>query len=247
MLRRLAFLPILAGLLLAACGGIAAPTAEPTTPMAAEPTAPMAAEPAATMAAEPSSAASTQATTSDGGAGGTFTLVPDQTTASFTIDEVLLGQPNTVVGTSHDVQGSFSLDLSNPSSAQYGAITINADSFVTDDNRRNGAIRRFILQTNNPDNATVTFQPTSVDGLPASAEMGTAYNVSITGDLTLHGVTQSVTFQGQVTAVSAGEIHGSLSTSVPRAEFDLNIPNVPNVADVQDSVLLQLEFVATQS
>jgi polyisoprenoid-binding protein YceI len=137
--------------------------------------------------------------------------------------------------------------LSDPAGAQYGPVEINADSFVTDDDKRNGAIRRFILQTNNPINASVTFQPTSVDGLPDSAQVGTPYDVTVTGDLTLHGVTQSVTFEGQVTASTADEIQGSLSVTVPRADFHLNIPSVPQVADVQETLLLQLDFVATRS
>lgn len=230
MFRRLAILPILTTLLLAACSSAGSATAGQPTSAAAPPT-----------------SAPTAATSSQSGRGGaTYQLDPAKTTASFTINEVLLGQPNTVVGTTQDVKGSFSLDLGDPAGAEYGPVEINADSFVTDDDRRNGAIRRFILQTNNPDNATVTFQPTSVEGLPSSADVGTAFEVSVTGDLTLHGITQSVTFQGQVTAASADEIQGSLSASVPRADFDLNIPNIPSVADVQETVLLKLDFVATR-
>ncbi len=232
MFHRLAFVPMLMTLMLAACSSAGTPTADQPTSAAAPP---------------PTSAPAAATSPGSGSAGVTYQLAPDQTTASFTINEVLLGQPNTVVGTSHDVQGSFSLDLGDPAGAQFGAVEINADSFVTDNDRRNGAIRRFILQTNNPDNATVTFQPTSVDGLPSSAEVGIAYDVSVTGDLTLHGITQSVTFQGQVTAASADEIQGSLSVSVPRADFDLNIPSVPSVADVQETVLLKLDFVATRN
>lgn len=232
MFRRLALIPMLMGLLLAACSSVGTPTANQPT----------------SAAGPPPTAAPTGATNQGlGGGGVTYQLAPDQTTASFTINEVLLGQPNTVVGTTHDVQGSFSLDLGDPEGAQFGAVEINADSFVTDDNRRNGAIRRFILQTNDPGNAKVTFLPTSVDGLPSSADVGTAYDVSVTGDLTLHGITQSVTFQGQVTAASVDEIQGSLSASVPRSDFNLNIPSVPSVADVQETVLLKLDFVATRS
>jgi polyisoprenoid-binding protein YceI len=231
MIRRLTALPILMGVILAACGGGATPTAEQFTP---------------TEVSQPAGGATDVAPSGAAGSGTTYQLVADQSTATFTIDEVLLGQPNTVVGTSHDIQGSFSLDLSDPASAQFEPVVINADSFATDDDRRNGAIRRFILQTNQAANQTVSFQPTSVDGLPASAEVGTTYDVSVTGDLTLHGITQSVTFDGQVTPTSTDEVQGSLSASVPRADFDLNIPNVPSVADVQESVQLQLDFVATR-
>jgi polyisoprenoid-binding protein YceI len=232
MLRRLFLLPMLMGLAISACAGAATPTAEQFLP---------------SQAPQSTAGPTGSAPSGPAGSGATYQLVPDQSAASFTINEVLMGQPNTVVGTSHDLQGSFSLDLTDPAAAQYAPVEIKADSFVTDDDRRNGAIRRFILQTDTPANATVTFQPTSVEGLPAVAEVGTPYDVSVVGDLTLHGITKSVTFQGQVTAVSADEIHGSFSVSVPRADFDLNIPNVPFVADVQETVLLKLEFVAVRA
>jgi len=129
MFRRLAILPILTTLLLAACSSAGSATAGQPTSAAAPPT------------SAPTAATSSQS----GGGGATYQLDPAKTTASFTINEVLLGQPNTVVGTTQDVKGSFSLDLGDPAGSEYGPVEINADSFVTDDDRRNGAIRRFIL------------------------------------------------------------------------------------------------------
>jgi len=46
-----------------------------------------------------------------------------------------------------------------------------------------------------------TFRKAS--GLPGSVAVGTVYQVEATGDMTMHGVTKELTFQGTVTPVSA--------------------------------------------
>jgi polyisoprenoid-binding protein YceI len=188
--------------------------------------------------------AASQATATASNGGRTYSLDPSRTTATFIIHEVLLGKPNKVVGTSQSVQGSFAVDLNDPASAEFQPVVIDAQSFVTDEDRRNQAIRNFILETGKPENKTVTFQITSVDGLAASADVGQSYDVQITGDLTLHGITKPVTFSGQVKAASAGEIQGTLSATISRSDFSLIIPNVPFVADVDESFELLLTFAA---
>lgn len=57
-------------------------------------------------------------------------------------------------------------------------------------------------------------------------------------------MTQSVTFTATVTVISATQLEGSASTIVNRADFGLEIPSVPNVADVDEEVLLEIDFVA---
>jgi hypothetical protein len=37
---------------------------------------------------------------------------------------------------------------------------------------------------------------------------------------------------------------GTATTSIARAEFNLSIPNVPGVANVEETVLLAIDFVA---
>lgn len=177
----------------------------------------------------------------------TYNLVPAQTAASFTVDEVLLGKPNTVVGKTQDVSGSFMVDLGNPNGAAFQPIQVNAQSLVTDDNRRNGMIQRFILETGQVANQKITFKVASVGGLPDSVQPGTAYNVSITGDLTIHGITKQAVFTGQVTEVDANHIKGSFTVTVQRSDYNLVIPQVPMVADVGEQVLLKLDFVAQAS
>jgi polyisoprenoid-binding protein YceI len=172
----------------------------------------------------------------------TFTIVGAESEVRFSLGEVLAGNPTTVVGRTDQVAGEMLVDLNNPGSTQLGVIQISAASLATDNNFRNGSIREFILETD--DFPFLTFAPTSITGLPETAQIGDTFTFDIVGDLTIRDITQSVTFTASVTVVSATRLEGSASTTVNRADFNLQIPSVPNVADVDEQVLLEIDFVA---
>ncbi|MEJ2149736.1 MAG: YceI family protein [Chloroflexota bacterium] len=201
--------------------------------------------------AEPLEGATEEQPTEEAPAGGeaapasgalTFSIVPSESEARFIIDEVLNGEDNTVVGTTSAISGDFTLDYADPGSATFGPITIDASTLTTDSDRRNTAIREFIMQTGQyPD---ITFTPTSVEGLPDSAEIGSTYPISITGDLTIKDTTHSVTFEGEVTPSRADRVDGSGRTTIQRDDYSLGIPNVPFVASVDQQIILEFDFVA---
>jgi polyisoprenoid-binding protein YceI len=67
---------------------------------------------------------------------------------------------------------------------------------------------------------------------------------TITGDLTVKGTTQEVTFDASVTFVDRGTIEGTATAEITRDMFGIGIPSVPSVADVTNEVLIGIEFVA---
>jgi polyisoprenoid-binding protein YceI len=241
-------------LLLVACGGNNEPieltaipiststtAPEPTTEPMVEPTAePVQDATAETTVVEPT--AEPTATTAPVSAPVTFQIVPAESEVRFSLGEVLAGNPTTVVGRTNELAGELLVDLNDLSTAQLGVIQINAAALATDNNFRNGSIREFILQTD--EYPFITFAPTSLTGLPAAAAVGDTITFDIVGDLTIRDVTQSVTFAATVTVVSATQLDGSASTTVNRADFGLEIPSVPNVADVDEEVILEIDFVA---
>lgn len=176
-------------------------------------------------------------------AGSATTFTIDSGKATFTIDEVLRGSPNTVVGTTGQVAGQVSIDLSDPSTAQIGTIKIDARTFATDSGQRDNAIRRFILSTDQYE--FIEFAPTAIDGLPGSIDMGTPFTFEVAGDLTVKNSTNPVTFHVAATLVSEGRIEGTATTKITRSEFGVTVPSVRFVADVSDDVALELDFVAT--
>jgi len=175
----------------------------------------------------------------------TFTIVSDESEARFIIDEVLSGQPKTVVGTTSDVTGSLTVDYANPAGASMGDITVDLSTLVTDNNFRNRAIQDAILQSGQAQFQFATFTPTSFSGLPDSVTIGEPVTFQITGNMTLHGVTKELTFDATVTPVSETRLEGSASTSILYQDFDVNILRLPpQVASVEDSVILEIDFVA---
>jgi len=171
-----------------------------------------------------------------------FQIIPEQSQASFSIYEDLAGKPNTVVGVTSDLSGQLALNPRDLSQTQLGVIQINARTFVTDNDRRNNAIRNFILNTNQYE--LITFTPISITGLSGAAQVGQPLTFQIVGDLTVRNVTQSVTFEVTVTGDSATQLTGQASTVIKRSDYQLNIPNVPNVANVGEEVTLEFKFVA---
>jgi polyisoprenoid-binding protein YceI len=177
----------------------------------------------------------------------TYTFVAGETIARFVVEEVLSGNPKTVVGETDAVTGTISLDWGAPTQAALGPIEVDLSGLDTDSGFRNRAIREAILQSDKEENRVATFTATEISGLPESVTPGTSYELTITGDLTIKGRTRQVTFEAVVTPVSVDRIEGAASLSVPYADFGVDIPFLPpQVASVEDIVRLEIDLVATR-
>jgi polyisoprenoid-binding protein YceI len=197
-------------------------------------------------ATQPAAASGTAAPTSAAASSATvYQIIPEQSKVSFTISEDLNGSPNTVVGTTNLVAGQLALDSHDLSQTQVGTIQVDARGLATDNSRRNGAIRNFILSTNQYE--YITFTPKSVSGFSGAGQVGQTYTFQLTGDLTIRNVTKSVTFEVTAQGTSATQISGSAKATVNRGDYNLTIPSVPNVANVGEQVGLQIDFVANSA
>ena len=175
----------------------------------------------------------------------TYEIVSDKSEVRFKIDEVLFGNPKTVVGRTNQVTGKIGLDLQDPQGAEVGPIQINARELATDESFRNRALRRQILDSAQDEYQFITFTPTQIEGLSGGAAVGgEAYTFSLTGDLQIRDIVQPVTFEMTVTAVSETELTGTGAAVVLRSDYDLRIPSVTGVADVSEEVRLEIDFVA---
>jgi polyisoprenoid-binding protein YceI len=173
-----------------------------------------------------------------------FQIVPDESEARFIVDEILFGNPNTVVGVTNEVSGTISVDPADPARTTVGPIRVNARALATDNRFRNRSVNRLILQSNRDEYQYITLTPTAISGLPAAATVGEPLNLEVTGDLQIREIVQPVTFAVTVTAASETRLEGLAVGTVQRADFGLTIPNVEGVADVSEAVRLELAFVA---
>ncbi|HLB46458.1 MAG TPA: YceI family protein [Anaerolineales bacterium] len=160
----------------------------------------------------------------------------------FIIYEELRGQPNNVVGKTDQVAGEIAVDPSELSTAQIGVVLVNARALVTDNDRRNQAIRNLILNTDSFE--FITFTPREIVGLNGSAALDETFTFQIVGDLTIRDVTNAVTFEVTVKADSATRLSVTAGATIKRSDYELIIPNVPSVANVGEEVKLEIDFVA---
>ncbi len=177
-------------------------------------------------------------------ADGKYHIVPEQSTASFSLEEDLRGNHITVLGTTNQVTGAIKVDRTNLTTAQFDPIRINARTFVTDSEQRNNAIRRMILKTEDDANEYIEFTPKSVTGVPAKAELGQSFTFKVTGDLRVSGTTKEVTFDGTGSFTTEDQIAGTAQTKVHYPDFGVSVPNLPFLANVDQDTTLKIDFVA---
>jgi len=175
-----------------------------------------------------------------------YRINPDKSEVQFSLTEVLMGNNATAVGKTNQVAGDIVVNLDNPASSTIGTIRIDARTLATDSSMRDRMIRSQILQSAQDQYEYIDFAPTSISGLPDKVVAGQAISVQIVGNLTIHGQTHVETFKGTVTltADTPAQLQGTATAQVQRADFNLQIPNVPTVANVSDNVQLTITFVA---
>jgi polyisoprenoid-binding protein YceI len=169
----------------------------------------------------------------------------DGSQVRFELDEDLRGERKTVVGITNQVSGEIAVNPTNITESRVGVILINARTLLTDNDFRNRAIQNNILDTGEFE--FITFSPSEIVSLPSNGSIGEEIRFFVIGDLTIRDITQSVTFDVMVIVDSETRMVGSASAIVTRADYDLNIPSVPNVANVEEEVELYIDFVANRN
>ena len=158
----------------------------------------------------------------------------------FIIGEVLNGAPFTAVGNTNEVAGDISI---SGNQITLGGLAVNAKTFKTDSSRREGAIVRFILRSDQPVNEFITFKPTQPITLGTPLVDGKEVWVTVSGNLTVSGVTKPAIFAGKIKIEGDNLIVKGYST-VKRSDFGLKIPELSFIASVDDEVLIYVSVVA---
>jgi polyisoprenoid-binding protein YceI len=175
-----------------------------------------------------------------------FQIVPDQTTVSYSVHEnlILENKPdNVAVGTTHTEQGSFQIRTGADPLVASMNVSVDLRTLQTDSSRRDNFVRQNYLQTDTY--PTATFVSTCATNLPVNYADGQAAHFQITGNLTLHGVTNKEVFDVQ------GKLVGNTTTGVATStiymtDFGIQPPNLANVAISQNKVLLTIDYTAKE-
>ena len=132
---------------------------------------------------------------------------------------MLFGQNTTAVGRTEEVTGDLEIE---GDSAVSGTITVDLASVTSDSDQRDGQFRGRIMNTERYPEATFELtEPADFGSAPAVNEQVTA---EATGDLTIHGQTNSVTFDLTAQRTADGfRTNGSIPLTF--ADYGIDAPN----------------------
>jgi polyisoprenoid-binding protein YceI len=192
----------------------------------------------------PTPSPSGSATASTAGAG-TWT-VGSGSVAGYRVREQLasLAAPSDAVGRTSAITGTLTLtQAATGYTVAASGFTVDVSKLTSDQSRRDQRIHSQGLESDRY--PTATFKLTSPIALSADATSGQTIHVSATGDLTIHGVTKSVTIpiDARLTG-SKIELVGSIT--FPFSQFGMTPPSIGGFVTVQNNATMEFQLLMTQ-
>jgi polyisoprenoid-binding protein YceI len=182
----------------------------------------------------PAAPAASAASTTDAPAGAQEWIVTDASQLGYRVKEVLFGVDTEAVGRTNRITGSFLID---GTAVTNGEFVVDVASISSDESRRDNQFRGRIMSTDEFSEAVFTLtQPIELGTEPVE---GATVSTEATGELTLRGVTNPVTFalDGRVENGRIGVLG-----NVPVVFEDYGVPN-PSTGGITTEDNGLLEFV----
>jgi len=169
---------------------------------------------------------------------GTWSIAPNSVVgyrvrerlASLSADSDAVGRTNGITGTATIAGSGGALTVSDAS------FTVDMTSLQSDRPMRDNRLRNDGIQTDQF--PTSTFKLTQPVSIPAGATAGNAVDVTLHGDLTLHGVTKTVDIPAKA-QLNGDLIQVAGSLSFPFSDYQINPPNIAGFVAVQDTGTLE--------
>jgi polyisoprenoid-binding protein YceI len=169
--------------------------------------------------------------------------IAEGTTARYKVREQLAGIsfPSDAVGTTQSVTGTVVLNPDGSIDASKSKLTVDLRTLKSDQQMRDGYIQGRTLETEKF--PMLEFVPRRAVGLsaPLPAGMQAQSGFQLVGDMTLHGVTNEVTWN--VVATFGNEVVGGRATTTLQFDtFKLTKPSLARLLSVDDKIELEIEF-----
>ncbi|MBT8398825.1 MAG: YceI family protein [Gemmatimonadetes bacterium] len=161
--------------------------------------------------------------------------------ARYRVREQLAGFdfPNDAVGTTTEVSGTIVMAPDGRIQAEGSEIRVDLASLATDNQRRDGYVRRRTLEVEEYPEAILV--PRRVVGLEGPLPESGSRTFQLEADLTLHGHTNTLTWDVMAT-FAPDTITGLATTAFTFDTFQIAVPSVARVLSVADNIRLELEF-----
>ncbi|HYO41591.1 MAG TPA: YceI family protein [Candidatus Limnocylindrales bacterium] len=140
------------------------------------------------------------------------------------------------VGRTPDVTGTVTIEGTTITAAE---LTADLTGLKSDDDRRDGQLRRQALETGQF--PTATFKLTAPVDLGSVPAEGATVDVTVTGDLTLHGVTRPVQIPLQA-RLAGGVVTIAGSLPIAFADYSITPPSSMIVLSVEDKGVMELQL-----
>jgi polyisoprenoid-binding protein YceI len=163
------------------------------------------------------------------------------TFAGFRIQEELASVGSTTaVGRTGDVTGGITID---GTTVLDGSFEVDLTTITTNEQRRDDRVQQALETDQLP---TATFTLTAPIELGAGAADGEPVAVDAVGDLTIHGVTKSITMPIEAQLVDGTTIVVVGSVDVIFSDYGVEVPSSQIVLSVEDHGVLELQLLLTR-
>jgi polyisoprenoid-binding protein YceI len=171
-----------------------------------------------------------------------FVLAIDGNEARFRVREQLVGfdLPNDAIGKTSQIQGALLLGPDGQIVRDSSSFTVDLKTLESDRSQRDGFIKRNTIKTDSFPNAV--FVPAAAQGLPATLPATGDLAFTLTGDMTIHGVTRPTTWNVKAKRIASGAVTGTATTEFKFGDFGMTIPKVGRVVSVNDHIVLEYDF-----
>jgi polyisoprenoid-binding protein YceI len=168
--------------------------------------------------------------------------------AGYRVREQLANLPaeSDAVGRTDKVTGTMTVTGDGAASTvTAGTLSVDTTSIASDKSQRDQRLRTEGLQTDSYPTASFTLtQPLTI---PVAATSGTSSDVTLVGDLTLHGVTKSVQIPAKA-QLANGTIQVAGSISFPLSDYQMVAPNIGGfIVSIADQGTLEFVVVFARS
>jgi polyisoprenoid-binding protein YceI len=168
-------------------------------------------------------------------------LVPNGNAARYRVREQLVGHDlqNDAVGETKSLTGALSIDSEGKVIPATSKFTVDAASFVSDRDRRDGFVRGWLLEADTY--PSVTLVPKQIKGVGLPLPKSGSAPIEMLADLTVRGVTRPTTWKGTA-QFAADTVSGSAATAFTFDYMQLEQPRVPVLLSVADTIKLEIDF-----